>query len=192
MGEACVTLGWPLGDPWSPNPNPSRQRTATQKHKTQRNLRCALQPLPNTNYQLLNTCESAYITASVLLSHARSSSSAQVMSFAILCLTRVHVFGTWLGQLTEDHVLFRRKDRGPHRVLIPESFAESGVPDAVKRRGHKVRSANHGPNSARMNFLTPSRPVRRHHSLPPSRSIRMLTSKNGQQACSNGVNSASA
>src|SRR5882724_6909606 len=33
-------------------------------------------------------------------SHARSSSLAAAMSFATLCLTRVHVFGTRQGQLT--------------------------------------------------------------------------------------------
>ena len=64
------------------------------------NLRCAESALP---FQIPNTkypWDSADCNVSLSQSHARTSSPARVMSFATLCLTLVHVFGTWLGQLT--------------------------------------------------------------------------------------------
>jgi hypothetical protein len=191
LRDAWVALARPLG-----HPIPIPVGRGRQPRNTKRNgisvAHSGPCQIPITNYQLLNTRESAYITASVLLSHARSSSSAQVMSFATLCLKQVHLFSTGLGQLTEDPVLFRAKTEARTAFLFLKALLKAASQMPSKGEGHKVRSANHGPNSARMNCLTPSRPVRRHHSLPPSRSIRMLTSKNGQQACSNGVNSASA
>ena len=84
--------------PRSPNPPKNRQRVATQKHKTQRNPRCGFccSQIPSTTYQVP---VNRYPSASLSLSHARTSSPAEDMSFATLCLTLVHVFGTWLGQV---------------------------------------------------------------------------------------------
>jgi hypothetical protein len=66
-----------------------------QKDKTQRNPRCGF---CSSRHQVP---VDRYPTASFSLSHARTSSSAQDMSFATLCLTRVHVFSTGWGQLTK-------------------------------------------------------------------------------------------
>ena len=127
----------------SPNPNPSRQRVATPetqnatesplrnlKNAARRTIRRAsnchrersalagsrtiqIRRKPLKIYQLLSACQSAYITASILLRHARTSSSAADMSFATLCLTWVHVFGTGLGQLTQDS-LQKIRSAEPH------------------------------------------------------------------------------
>src|SRR5579864_5313376 len=155
----------PYVHPFPPKVTQSTQESAEgrdQKHKTQRNPRCGFcySQIPSTTYQVP---VNRYPSASLSLSHARTSSPAEDMSFATLCLTLVHVFGTWLGQLTET-------PRNQH----------SRVPDEL----------NHAPNSARMNGLIPSRPVSRQQSLLLS--IRIAISKNGQHACSSGVTSASA
>jgi hypothetical protein len=192
LRDAWVALGPRLGHPRATQSQTQSQSKSAEgrdpetQNATESPLRLLL--FPNTTYQVP---VNRYPTASLSLSHARTSSPAEDMSFATLCLTRymflVHGWDNCQWRASES-CAFRRKNRCPRRVPIPER----GASNAVKGGGHNVRSPNHGPNSARMNFLTPSRPVRRHQSLPFSRSIRMLTSKNGQQACSKGVNSASA
>jgi hypothetical protein len=63
----------------------NRQRVATPKRQnaTESPLRILLFPTPSTNNQVP---ADRYPTASLLLSHARTSSPAEDMSFATLCL----------------------------------------------------------------------------------------------------------
>jgi hypothetical protein len=91
----------------------NRQRVATPKRQnaTESPLRILLFPTPSTNNQVP---ADRYPTASFLLSHARTSSHAQDMSFATLCLTWVHVFGTGVGQLVRT---MKQKAPNVHRGL---------------------------------------------------------------------------
>jgi hypothetical protein len=67
---------------------------------------CRASKIQKRNGLSLRTCQPFCCISDVTRfsnhSHSRSSSLAAVMSFAALCLTRVHVFGTRQGQLTAN------------------------------------------------------------------------------------------
>ena len=106
-----VTQGSRLGDP-IPNPIPTaigRGSQIAHKHKSQRNLRCVERACAS-KYQVPTTkylCP--YPTLYPSRFHARTSSPVQVMSFATLCLTLVHVFSTRVGQLTAYRQNFKSR-----------------------------------------------------------------------------------
>src|SRR5579862_3395068 len=93
LGDAWVPLGCRLGDPRVTQSQPHAGR-GSELLKTQNATE-----FPLRQNQLLHA-HSSQRTYSILVqfpdgSHARTSSLAQVMSFATLCLTLVHISSTW-------------------------------------------------------------------------------------------------
>jgi len=97
LGGPWATIGPPKGHPIpDPIPIPIRQRVATPEtqNATESPLRLLVSQIPSTTFQVP---VNRYPTVSLSLSHARTSSPAEDMSFAALCLTLVHVFSTGAG-----------------------------------------------------------------------------------------------
>lgn len=94
--DPSVTHGSPLRDAWVtqasrlghpiPIPTTGRGLQLPQKAQNATVSRCAIYQIPSANY--LPELDNSLICSS---RHARSSSPAQVMSFATLCRNRVHV-----------------------------------------------------------------------------------------------------
>jgi hypothetical protein len=78
-------------------------------------------------------------------SHSRSSSSAWVMSFATLCLTLVHVFGTRQGQLTAN-------PRAINALLLNLRHLRN-----LRRSSYAIRSAGASYALALFSFSSASR-----------------------------------
>ncbi len=114
LGDAWVALACRLGDPRvTQSPTPRRQRVTTPISTKRNGISVAsyIKFLQRPNQRTY-----AILFQSLDCSHARTSSPAEVMSFATLCLTVVHIFSTWLGQLTSSlQRICRHFSRGSHR-----------------------------------------------------------------------------
>ena len=102
----------PHSHPMSPHFTPglrcrlphSTPHQSAYKHKSQRNLRCVCIAFPGTNYQVpavpILPCIPLDFTRELVQQH-------RSLPFATLCLTRVHVFSTRVGQLTAHPFKFK-------------------------------------------------------------------------------------
>jgi hypothetical protein len=102
---------------------------------------------------------------------------------------RDDLFKAW-GILFEEYVHCRVHSnlQGCHGQRVGTS--SGWCPEVVTRKRHSAQIESQAAPSAWMNCFTPSLPVRRSQSDPPSRSNRMSMSKNGQQARSPTAHSA--